>query len=65
MFKITVILILWGLAVINTELLIRWNRFAASDGSHSQWQFGQVSEVQFTADVCMLTAQPGSAYVPR
>ncbi|KAF7343072.1 hypothetical protein MVEN_01737600 [Mycena venus] len=41
-FKITIILILWGLAVMNTELLIRWNHFAASDGSHSEWQFGQV-----------------------
>ncbi|KAJ7436116.1 hypothetical protein FB451DRAFT_1108965 [Mycena latifolia] len=40
--KLIVILILWSLAVMNTELLIRWNHFAASDDSHSQWQFGQV-----------------------
>ncbi|KAJ7202536.1 hypothetical protein GGX14DRAFT_462875 [Mycena pura] len=40
--KITVVLILWAMAVMNTELLIRWNRFAMSDDSHTPWQFGQV-----------------------
>ncbi|KLO17533.1 hypothetical protein SCHPADRAFT_994226 [Schizopora paradoxa] len=38
--EIAVILLLWSLAVMNTELLIRWNSFSPSDGS--QWQFGQV-----------------------
>ncbi|KAJ6614342.1 hypothetical protein B0H10DRAFT_2191521 [Mycena sp. CBHHK59/15] len=33
------IVIFWTLAVMNTELLIRWNHFAAS--SESLWQFGQ------------------------
>ncbi|KAJ7907601.1 hypothetical protein B0H13DRAFT_2332196 [Mycena leptocephala] len=41
-FKVPIILILWGLAVMNTELLIWWNHFAPSDDSHSQWQFGQI-----------------------
>ncbi|KAJ7753574.1 hypothetical protein B0H16DRAFT_1886966 [Mycena metata] len=40
-FKVLSILILWGLAVMNTELLIQRNHFAPSDDSHSQWQFGQ------------------------
>ncbi|KAJ7708086.1 hypothetical protein B0H17DRAFT_1191585 [Mycena rosella] len=39
--EIVVVLILWGLTVMNTELLIRWNNFAPSDGT-SSWQFGQV-----------------------
>ncbi|KAJ7149169.1 hypothetical protein C8R43DRAFT_1007404 [Mycena crocata] len=39
--EIAVVLILWGLTVMNTELLIRWNNFAPSDGT-SSWQFGQV-----------------------
>ncbi|KAF7293808.1 hypothetical protein HMN09_01176600 [Mycena chlorophos] len=38
--QITVITILWALAVMNTELLIRWSGFAPSDSS--SWQFGQV-----------------------
>ena len=38
--EILVILILWGLAVMNTELLIQWNNFG--DSGESQWQFGQV-----------------------
>ncbi|KAJ7759520.1 hypothetical protein B0H16DRAFT_1884890 [Mycena metata] len=40
--NLIIVLILWGLAVMNTELLIRWNNFAASDGSQSPWQFGQI-----------------------
>ncbi|KAJ6549847.1 hypothetical protein B0H19DRAFT_951909, partial [Mycena capillaripes] len=40
--NIIVVLILWALAVMNTELLIRWNHFAVSDDSQSQWQFGQI-----------------------
>ncbi|KAJ7145177.1 hypothetical protein C8R43DRAFT_1130235 [Mycena crocata] len=40
--KIIVGLILWSLAVMNTELLIRWNHFMESDENHSPWQFGQV-----------------------
>ncbi|KAJ7233728.1 hypothetical protein B0H12DRAFT_1239251 [Mycena haematopus] len=39
--KIISVLILWGMAVMNTELLIRWNHFPPSDGQ-SLWQFGQV-----------------------
>ncbi|KAF8181931.1 hypothetical protein K438DRAFT_1937898 [Mycena galopus ATCC 62051] len=38
--ELFVVLILWTLAVMNTELLIRWNRFASSGGG--SWQFGQV-----------------------
>jgi len=38
--EILVILLIWSLAVMNTELLIRWNKFTPSD--QSQWQFGQV-----------------------
>ncbi|KAJ7797269.1 hypothetical protein B0H14DRAFT_2912188, partial [Mycena olivaceomarginata] len=40
--NIVVVLILWTLAVMNTELLIRWNHFAASDDSQSPWQYGQI-----------------------
>ncbi|KAJ7476766.1 hypothetical protein FB451DRAFT_1243901 [Mycena latifolia] len=39
--EIVVVLILWGLTVMNTELLIRWNKFPPSN-SASSWQFGQV-----------------------
>ncbi|KAJ7731815.1 hypothetical protein DFH07DRAFT_150502 [Mycena maculata] len=39
--EIAVVLMLWGLTVMNTELLIRWNRFNPS-GAQSSWQFGQV-----------------------
>ncbi|KAF7367976.1 hypothetical protein MSAN_00863200 [Mycena sanguinolenta] len=39
--EIFVVLILWGMAVMNTELLIRWNHFPPSNGQ-SLWQFGQV-----------------------
>ncbi|KAJ7636655.1 hypothetical protein FB45DRAFT_907027 [Roridomyces roridus] len=38
--EIAVVLILWGLTVMNTELLIQENRFQHVDGS--SWQFGQV-----------------------
>ncbi|KAJ6610287.1 hypothetical protein B0H10DRAFT_2061047 [Mycena sp. CBHHK59/15] len=40
--NIIVVLIFWALAVMNTELLIRWNHFAVSDDSQSLWQFGQI-----------------------
>ncbi|KAJ7633786.1 hypothetical protein DFH06DRAFT_1221673 [Mycena polygramma] len=40
--NILVVLVLWALAVMNTELLIRWNHFAVSDDSQSPWQFGQI-----------------------
>ncbi|KAJ7191331.1 hypothetical protein GGX14DRAFT_600848 [Mycena pura] len=40
--ELFVVLLLWALAVMNTELLIQWNNFAPSDDSHSSWQFGQV-----------------------
>ncbi|KAF8503951.1 hypothetical protein BU17DRAFT_101612 [Hysterangium stoloniferum] len=40
--ELVVILILWSLAVMNTELLIKWNKFQPSTSSQSQWQFGQV-----------------------
>ncbi|KAF7339096.1 hypothetical protein MVEN_01986100 [Mycena venus] len=39
--EIIFVLIIWSLTVMNTELLIRWNHFAPSDGQ-SLWQFGQV-----------------------
>ncbi|KAF9466923.1 hypothetical protein BDZ94DRAFT_1305793 [Collybia nuda] len=42
MIELIVITILWAICVMNTELLIRWNRFEASDASTSEWQFGQV-----------------------
>ena len=40
--ELIVVVILWSLTVMNTELLIRWNRFAPPNGSQSPWQFGQV-----------------------
>ncbi|KZP08197.1 hypothetical protein FIBSPDRAFT_1052534 [Athelia psychrophila] len=40
--QLLAILILWALAVMNTELLIVRNRFASSEGPQSMWQFGQV-----------------------
>ncbi|KAJ7069249.1 hypothetical protein C8F01DRAFT_1363474 [Mycena amicta] len=36
---LAVVLVLWATAVMNTELLIRWNHFAPTDHT---WQFGQV-----------------------
>ncbi|KAJ6542537.1 hypothetical protein DFH09DRAFT_1173928 [Mycena vulgaris] len=39
--EIAVVLILWGLTVMNTELLIRRNNFEPSH-NQSSWQFGQV-----------------------
>lgn len=39
--QLGIVVFLWALTVMNTELLIRWNRFEPEDGE-SQWQFGQV-----------------------
>ncbi|KAF7303414.1 hypothetical protein MIND_00569900 [Mycena indigotica] len=38
--QMTVVIVLWALAVMNTELLIRWSHFAPADSA--SWQFGQV-----------------------
>lgn len=62
--KIIVVLILWALAVMNTELLIRWNHFAVSDGSQSQWQFGQVRCRRVNREV-WTNYFIDSTYVPR
>ncbi|KAF7973153.1 hypothetical protein HWV62_15931 [Athelia sp. TMB] len=40
--QLIAILILWAIAVMNTELLIVWNHFEKSDSPQSMWQFGQV-----------------------
>jgi len=40
--EITAVIILWALAVMNTELLIRWNHFERPSSPQSAWQFGQV-----------------------
>jgi len=40
--EILLITVLWVLAVMNTELLIRWNHFEPLDSPTSPWQFGQV-----------------------
>lgn len=40
--ELILVLILWSLAVMNTELLISWNHFDRSGGTQSPWQFGQV-----------------------
>jgi len=40
--ELLVMLVLWALAVMNTELLIQWNDFEPSDKAESAWQFGQV-----------------------
>jgi len=40
--EIIAIVILWALAVMNTELLIRWNHFELPNSPQSPWQFGQV-----------------------
>jgi hypothetical protein len=49
--EIIMILILWALAVMNTELLIRWNHFEQTPiSSQSAWQFGQVSVVSIGED---------------
>lgn len=40
-----IILVMWALAVMNTELLIVWNKFAQSDDPQSIWQFGQVCPI--------------------
>lgn len=49
--EIIMILILWALAVMNTELLIRWNHFEQTPiSSQSAWQFGQVCVVSTGED---------------
>ncbi|KIJ45961.1 hypothetical protein M422DRAFT_46535 [Sphaerobolus stellatus SS14] len=40
--KLFMIIFFWAIAVVNTELLIRFNHFAQPDGSQSIWQFGQI-----------------------
>jgi len=40
--EITILVTMWVLAVMNTELLIRWNRFKRPECSESAWQFGQI-----------------------
>lgn len=40
-FDILAITLVWVIMVINTELLIQWNKFKRSE--ESQWSFGQVS----------------------
>ncbi|KAJ7926987.1 hypothetical protein B0H13DRAFT_2265716 [Mycena leptocephala] len=40
--ELAFVLALWGLTVMNTELLIRWNHIAPEGGQASSWQFGQV-----------------------
>jgi hypothetical protein len=45
--ELAFVLALWGLTVMNTELLIRWNHIAPEGGQASSWQFGQVSFVFF------------------
>lgn len=42
--QLLAIMVLWALAVMNTELLIVWNRFdsESSNSPQSMWQFGQV-----------------------
>ncbi|KAF7978017.1 hypothetical protein HWV62_1885 [Athelia sp. TMB] len=42
MLQLVAIMILWALAVMNTELLIVWNNFAPDDSTVSIWQFGQI-----------------------
>jgi hypothetical protein len=40
--KIISLIIIWALAVLNTELLIKWNR---PTGAMDSWQFGQVRSI--------------------
>ncbi|KAJ7186456.1 hypothetical protein C8R46DRAFT_1057234 [Mycena filopes] len=40
--NLVVVLVMWAITVMNTELLIRWNHFAPNDTPQSSWQFGQV-----------------------
>jgi len=42
LIKILLIFVLWSLAVMNTELLIKWSHFMPPDGAASIWQFGQI-----------------------
>jgi hypothetical protein len=41
--KIAVKVIVWTIAVTNTELLVHWNHFDHGSSSRSSWQLGQVS----------------------
>ncbi|KLO09390.1 hypothetical protein SCHPADRAFT_567752 [Schizopora paradoxa] len=41
LLEILVVLFVWALGVMNTELLIQWNSFRDVDNG-AQWQFGQV-----------------------
>lgn len=45
--KLIVILILWAMAVTNTELLIMRNHLEQDPSAQSRWQFGQVCAIQF------------------
>ena len=40
--EIIIVTVLWSIAVINTELLIKGDNFRPSE--EPRWQFGQVSE---------------------
>lgn len=40
--KLVVILILWAVTVMNTELLILWNHLKQDPSAQTPWQFGQV-----------------------
>ncbi|KAJ7466523.1 hypothetical protein FB451DRAFT_1178672 [Mycena latifolia] len=40
--ELALVLVLWGLTVINTELLIALNHIAPEGGQQPSWQFGQV-----------------------
>lgn len=40
LLRLSFIAVIWALAVMNTELLIRWNHFQPTNAS--QWQFDQV-----------------------
>jgi hypothetical protein len=42
--RLLIVLILWAIDIINTELLIRWSYFEPATDAHSMWQFGQVRD---------------------
>lgn len=54
--EIIIVTVLWSIAVINTELLIKGDNFLPSE--EPRWQFGQVSEpytlyLEDYADCCI------------
>lgn len=61
--EILLVTVLWMLAVMNTELLIRWNDFEPLDTPTSPWQFGQVEPSICSISQSLADVDPGPPHV--